>query len=307
MGAITDDTQMTLFTAEGLILSHVRGGPDGADIPAFVYQAYLRWLDTQNMVDRQRLIGRHGTCVVVDGVLSAHRELHSRRSPGNSCLTALASGRMGTMDTPINDSKGCGGVMRIAPVGLFLSQEAAFDCACRVAAITHGHPTGFLAAGCLSDVIHRIINGTDLKEAILASRETLAARADSRECLDALDRAIAASHQNPADFETVESLGRGWVAEEALGIAVYCALVCGRDFDSGVCLAVNHGGDSDSTGAIAGNILGALLGAGAIPSRFTVDLELRDLIEEMATDLHRLKSNEDSESIKGGNPPCASG
>ena len=76
-----------------------------------------------------------------------------------------------------------------------------------------------------------------------------------------------------------------WVGEEALAIAIYCALVAGDDFDFGVRLAVNHGGDSDSTGAIAGNILGALLGRRSISDKWLEKLELRDAIEQVATDL----------------------
>jgi ADP-ribosylglycohydrolase len=287
-GAITDDTQMTLFTAEGLILSRLRaGGQEDKSIPAFVHEAYLRWLATQEVVPQHRLVGRHGTCALVDGILSAYRELHSRRAPGKACLSALASGRMGTMDAPINkNSKGCGGVMRIAPVGLFLSREKVFDCACRIAAITHGHPTGFLAAGCLAEIIRHIAGGAALKKAVLLSRQTLAHRSGSGECLEAVDRALDKSETTTPSFECVSSLGRGWLAEEALAIGIYCALAGGSDFEKGICLAVNHGGDSDSTGAVTGNILGALLGAGAIPSRFTADLELRDLIEETATDLY---------------------
>ncbi len=40
---------------------------------------------------------------------------------------------------------------------------------------------------------------------------------------------------------------------------IYCALVA-QDFTSGVLLAVNHSGDSDSTGSVCGNLLGALGG-----------------------------------------------
>lgn len=290
-GAITDDTQMTLFTAEGLILSRLRGG---RDITVSVYEAYLRWLATQGVVDQRLLIERHGTCAVVDGVLGGHRELYSRRAPGNACLSALASGRMGTLEDPINASKGCGGVMRIAPVGLFVDGDEVFDCACRIAAITHGHPTGYLAAGCLAEIIHRVVNGAGLQAAIRMSREALAARAGGRECLEAVDRALDASLQGPASPEGVASLGEGWVAEEALAIGIYCALAAGEDFAKGVCLAVNHRGDSDSTGAVAGNILGALLGAGAIPPEFTRGLELREVIEEMATDLHATRLREAS-------------
>jgi ADP-ribosylglycohydrolase len=77
--------------------------------------------------------------------------------------------------------------------------------------------------------------------------------------------------------------GEGWVAEEALGIALQCARD-GDGFEHGVRLAVNHSGDSDSTGAIAGHILGALHGAEAIPPRWLDQLELRDEIERLIAD-----------------------
>ena len=51
--------------------------------------------------------------------------------------------------------------------------------------------------------------------------------------------------------------------------------------------AVNHGGDSDSTGAVTGNILGAAVGYEAIPQFFKEDLELHDVILHMADDLYR--------------------
>ena len=84
--------------------------------------------------------------------------------------------------------------------------------------------------------------------------------------------------------EDVESLGEGWVAEEALAIALFCALVA-PDFESALRLAVNHGGDSDSTGAIAGNLLGASLGEAAIPPRWLPLLELREEILRLAEEL----------------------
>ena len=82
----------------------------------------------------------------------------------------------------------------------------------------------------------------------------------------------------------VEQLGQGWVAEEALAISLYCALAA-SSFESALVLAVNHDGDSDSTGSITGNILGALLGEAVIPSRWLEPLEARDILEQMADDL----------------------
>jgi ADP-ribosyl-[dinitrogen reductase] hydrolase len=52
-----------------------------------------------------------------------------------------------------------------------------------------------------------------------------------------------------------------------------------------VLLAVNHGGDSDSTGSIAGNLLGLLVGEEGIPDRWLRRLELREVITQVADDL----------------------
>ena len=85
--------------------------------------------------------------------------------------------------------------------------------------------------------------------------------------------------------EAIARLGQGWVAEEALAIGVYCALTA-SEFPSAVLSAVNHDGDSDSTGAIAGHLLGALWGQEAIPAGWLDDLELREVIAAVADDLH---------------------
>jgi len=84
--------------------------------------------------------------------------------------------------------------------------------------------------------------------------------------------------------ESLGELGEGWVADEALAIALACALAA-PDYETGVRLAVNHDGDSDSTGAMAGNLLGAMHGVEAIPKRWMLSIELRRVIIEMADDL----------------------
>ncbi|QTA82841.1 ADP-ribosylglycohydrolase [Desulfonema limicola] len=285
-GAVTDDTQMTLFTAEGLILSKIRAGENinPSQIPVFVYQAYLRWLSTQQS-SPEHLISRHGTCTMIDGQLIMHKELYSRRAPGNSCLSALMSGKMGTTSDPVNNSKGCGGIMRIAPAGLFLKQEDVFDTACEIAAITHGHPTGFLASGCLAYIISQIINSRDILDAVKSAVTIVKSKKDHKECLDAINKALDTWKHEPVSFQTVEKLGKGWIAEEALCISLYCVLAGENDFEKSIILAVNHSGDSDSTGAITGNILGAMQGIEAIPEKYLKNLELKDIIMEISQDL----------------------
>lgn len=281
VGLITDDTQMTLFTAEGLLRGYAQQREKGTgNIPTAIYRAYLRWLDTQG--EDSGLEGKN------DGWLFQVSDLHACRAPGNTCLSALESDRMGTVEEPINNSKGCGGVMRAAPVGLATFVDDPFKLGMEAAAITHGHPTGYLTAGCLAQVIHDLVEGNMLVGALNHAISILQEYPDHKETLSSLRHAIQLWEEDRGEGATperVEQLGQGWVAEEALAIGVYCALAAGADFATGIRLAVNHSGDSDSTGSIAGNILGALLGKNAIPGEWLSQLELREVIEEIANDL----------------------
>ena len=286
-GAITDDTQMTLFTAEGLILSKVRQEYQGDDgVISAGYHALLRWLYTQETNLQDNLIQNHGTCSIIDGVLTGYQELFSLRAPGNSCLSSLKSGKMGTIGDPISNSKGCGGLMRMAPVGLaYDDPEKAFHFGCKLAALTHGHPTGYLAAGTFAALISLIISGYPLTDAIEDSTLILKTDKNHEETLRAIGNAVDISGKQTPEPEMIEEIGAGWIAEEALAISLYCSLVAEDDFKKGVLLSINHSGDSDSTGSIAGNILGALYGFDILPENWLSELELKELIEETVGDL----------------------
>ena len=103
---------------------------------------------------------------------------------------------------------------------------------------------------------------------------------------DLIDKAIELSENDLDDLENIRYLGEGWVAEETLAIAVYCALKYSNDFEKAIVASVNHSGDSDSTGSVTGNILGAYLGLSAIPQKYLDKLELKDVITEIADDLY---------------------
>ena len=286
IGAITDDTQMTLFTAEGLLRAAVRYAGRGiCHTPTVVHHAYLRWLKTQDdqpKLEPQIDLNWH---VATDGWLIHAPALWSRRAPGNTCLSALSKAReMG--EAARNDSKGCGGVMRVAPAGLVADRESAFELGCQTAALTHGHPSGYLSAGFMAHLIEEIVSGAALWDAVATAKECLIMQPASEEVLAAVEQAEALIASGAGDAVAV--LGQGWVANEALAIALYCALVA-PNFEEAVVLAVNHSGDSDSTGAIAGNICGALYGIEAIPGRWLDQLELRDEITAIADDLASLR------------------
>ncbi|UCE85826.1 MAG: ADP-ribosylglycohydrolase family protein, partial [Deltaproteobacteria bacterium] len=276
-GAITDDTQMSLFTAEGLVLATRAGSLHRpAERLRHLHRAHLRWLRTQAETSRSPSFDR-----CTEGWLLDVEALHARRAPGTTCLTALRCERMGRLEHPLNHSKGCGGVMRVAPVGLALGVDDPFRLGCEVAALTHGHPSGQLAAGFLARAVRELVCGADLESAFGEALEELVRQPQHAECARAVETAMARARGADLRPETVEKLGAGWLAEEALAIAVYCALAA-RDVERGLRLAVNHGGDSDSTGSLTGNLLGAARGETAIPGRWLAHLELRDEIERAA-------------------------
>jgi ADP-ribosylglycohydrolase len=277
---ITDDTQMTLFTAEGILRAETRGVLKGiCHPPSVVYFAYQRWLLTQGYPKVEEYDW------IYDGWLLGIKELHARRGPGNTCLSALLSKKQGTTDDPINNSKGCGGVMRVSPVGLFYRKENAFNVAVEFAALTHGHPSGYLSAGAQAYLIATIIEGQDLEKSVEFTIEELKKHVDHEECTKGLKQALELSKMEISDKEAIDKLGEGWVGEEALAISVYCVLKYQNDFKKAVIAAVNHNGDSDSTGAITANILGAYLGLSHLPSTWIENVELKEVLIQVADDL----------------------
>lgn len=300
---ISDDTQMTLFTANGLLYGetqrHMQGSMEKSAF--YVSQAYQDWLATQEFSLEEFLSSDHEGRYI--SWLMDVPELYSRRTPGRTCLSALRRQKHqkdlveSYIQIKLNDSKGCGGVMRVAPVALQkhsgeikeLDMEGA-----EIAAITHSHSLGYMPAAVLTHIIHRILFpeiSQSLKEIVLEARDTAAElfAGDShlKELTDIIELAVELSENGEDDLENIHQLGEGWVAEETLGIAIYCSLRYQQDFSGGIIAAVNHRGDSDSTGAVTGNILGALLGYEAIEERWKTDLELGNVILEIADDCYR--------------------
>src|ERR1700674_3231690 len=306
LGAITDDTQMTLFTAEAMLSAHVAAVLESQEPDFFRAAAasYARWLMTQ---ENSRLVSCASS---KSSWLLQQKKLFSRRAPGTTCLSALHSSH-GKVTRATNDSKGCGGVMRIAPVGMYfahaLSRErhpdhllsGIFATGNDLAAITHGHPSGCLSAGALAVMVGMVLVGNSLTDATHAAKEELRKRPSHKESLTAIEKAECLAQSRPRERSALRELGKGFVAEEALAMGLYCALGA-RDFEDGIILAVNHSGDSDSTGSITGNLLGAAGGSEAIPDRWLAPLELRSTIEALAGDLAafpdwRLRTQGDAE------------
>lgn len=279
---VSDDTQMTLFTAYGLLHANEKR----LSLLGGIEDAYIDWYCTQSGAKFKS----H------DNWLAQIPALNVRRAPGMTCMGALEYIYHG-MPTS-NDSKGCGGVMRVAPVGLWaaatgeLDDDGVIKLASQAARITHYHPLGYISAGIAAHLVYKLSLEASpardsLENFVVYSLERCRAifphhmkQVDELDTL--LNRALALARGCDADVECINHLGEGWVGDEALAIALFCALRHFDSFEQAMIAAVNHNGDSDSTGAVAGNILGAALGYDAIPQHFIRDIEFHELLVHMA-------------------------
>lgn len=175
--------------------------------------------------------------------------------------------------------------MRSAPFGMVsATARQAFELSAVCAQITHGHPTGYLAAGAMAALVHHLMAGMALPPAVRETLGLLGAYPGHEETTGALSAAVSLAASGTAGPERLESLGGAWVAEEALAIGVYCALA-EPDAERALLLSVNHSGDSDSTGSVCGNLLGAWHGASILPEAWLAPLEGRATIERLASAL----------------------
>jgi ADP-ribosylglycohydrolase len=261
---------MTVFTVEALLRTANGGSLDLKTAINDLRHAYRDWYYTQRPRPEYQPVG----------VLATDYRMQKCQAPGRTCLCAISEGCNGTVRHHINDSKGCGGVMRVAPIGLIssLSPRDAFRLGASAAALTHGHPTGFYCSGVMAAIVRLLIDGTGLKEAAQQAIDIMDGLPQSDETYNAVTKALKlAADDTPASPKQIARLGQGWVGEEALSIALYACLKA-ETYEDAVILATNHSGDSDSTASVAGQLYGAWQGNTAVPVLWAKDLDILDIL-----------------------------
>lgn len=295
----SDDTQMSLFTAEGLLNAFADGKIYEKEILPYITKAYEYWYYTQSRPELK-----------MSGSWLTHiSSLWSRRAPGNTCMSALHSITMPNAAPVINNSKGCGGVMRVAPIGIFsaahpkvLDLEHAGYLAGYAANITHKHPLSTYSSMALAMIVadciaHDNVNQDKFRFIVINRVFKLLGlyfkeEAQLPELQELVQKALDYAVSDKSDTDAILELGEGWVAEETLAIAIFSVMRYIDDFEKCIRCAVNHDGDSDSTGAVAGNIIGAILGYNAIPEKYLTNLGLHDVLVSVADDLGGFSSDE---------------
>ena len=286
----TDDTQMTVFAAEGVLRAEIKANEVGiAHYPSIIYQSYLRWLITQDI--------EHNIEVPKDGWLFDDKTSFPTRDIDMNLVTILSAGKIGNTTRPINRNKSCNGITKIVPIGLTFDTHVAFEAATEVSAITHGHPTGYLAGGYLAYVISLLVKKVDLEEAIYKATLKLRENPNSKELLEKIYLAMSLAEENIADHKAIEKIGKGWNAEEALAIAIYSIFKHKNKYTDfykkAVLCSINHDGDSNTTGNITGSIVGAFLGIKFLPREWVNKIESKNMLDQISSDLFQKYENTD--------------
>lgn len=283
---VTDDTQMTLAVADGL-LSALEAPPVTAErLEPRLRGRFLQWW----------------------------RSDENDRAPGRTCMNACAAmaGGRPWWEATVAGSKGCGANMRVAPMGLApgLTDDERAGAAQLQAALTHGHPTGLAASELTAFAIRWLLDGMPVAELPAALR----ARCDTQrqvyradwlgdrlwrrtgagspaafiaqgwdECKAALSGLEDAVRLVGPDADPCSAAGAGWVAEEALATALYCLLLFPDSPVDAIARAAASSGDSDSIASLAGGMAGAVHGEAAWPADWYARIEYREDLDRLAT------------------------
>jgi len=289
----TDNTQLTLFTADGIIWASYSNAPEGVNYSEYVFYAYQYWLYTQT-----KTVADERYSWIFDRNANPYRSkliktkgLYKKRFSSTVNIDALLEAsnmNYGKIGKSLNNNSDNGGLKRVMPAGLYFNYDTllAFRAGADFAAITHGDPTAFLAAGCYSAIIAELVNGARIDDALDKAMVILKSYKNFDECYKTLENVknLLADASVPP-LEAVSEIGRGVRADEALGIAVFCAALHEDSYENAVRLAVNHDGESDVCGALCGGLLGAYHGARFVPKKWVKKLSLLRLIEDTAIEL----------------------
>jgi ADP-ribosylglycohydrolase len=256
-GQWTDDTSLALCLAESLV---EREGFDPID----QLERYLRWYDT--------------------GYLSSTGYRFDVGDTTKAALEHFRSTRDANSGPTGPRTASNGSIMRLAPVALFYAchpGEAIERCA-ESSRTTHGATASVDGCRYLGALRVGALQGTG-KAKLLADHFGPPSYWRRHPLVPEIDEIAAASFKQ-GDPPTIESTG---YVVKCLEAALW-GFHHGESFREGVLLAVNLGGDADTTGAVFGQLAGAYYGAQAIPKAWRAKLAHRELIESLADRLFEL-------------------
>lgn len=302
IGAITDDTLMTACTLAASVMAKEAANGNEQDFrrlfPFHAWQTYLHWGARQKLGE------------LISPYINKEIALIDEAKPflfgcgiGLNTVAALSQGRMGTLDAPltydmeidgrklVGPNKGCGGIMRAAPVP-FLATDAmdAFHLARENAAITHGDEDAQTATAVIAYLIRKCMDTGSIAKALDHTKQGTE-KCWTNAIAKAWHAACGTKHYDPLYMDALPAkLGyeSAFLAVPVFAQIIYALHTAqephgneGDAFKQILICAVNHSGDSDSVGAVVGNAVGAAWGEGALPQDWMDKLQHRDDLDRL--------------------------
>ncbi len=250
-GEITDDTQMTLCVAEGIIESPV--GPIEA-----IGRRFIQWVNSG-----PKDIG--GAC--------AASISNARRMGGSTAPTAEMWAQAAELTQKMGGRpvEGNGALMRTVYPGLYYADHyLAESWAVRIGKMTHAGHRSSEACILYTRMVNLLTASESRPQDVKSPRGFLA---EHCQAISEYAKAVKASIVTPAS---------GGYVVDSMRIAVGCMATTGS-FEEAVVEAVNLGGDADTNGAITGGLVGAWYGYDAIPEAWIASLapDIRDTLNRL--------------------------
>lgn len=294
LAPVTGNTQLTLATVDGLLWSDAKKMEETEGL----YRGHMRWFYSQTGEEprrgqrtwMRRQPHEREICLVRE------KFMHERRIQEDGVLNAFAGDTIGTLKTKVNDSRGSAVLNKVVPIGLIYAADphGAFELAVKSGALSHSHPTAYYAAGALAALIASLAGGLSLPKSLERVHGLLNKLHKADTIITLLREAEEKANEQPAGVSVawdhignLTSLGTGNDADEALAMAVYCAMAVDDPLDS-VIISANHGGNSATVAAITGAIQGVRFGDAFIPTYWSDLLEGKDIIVGLSEMLYHL-------------------
>lgn len=293
IGAITDDTTMQATTLAAMMVANSQ--------PHLIHQAawqgYINWGVRQE--EGLRILPHLDLTVAWPDEI---RPFWFCSGAGRGTIAALASGRMGSIENPLTydtevrgqrvtgPNEGCGGMMRVASLAFWPHAADKFRLGAENAAITNSAPNAYLAAGAICNMVESVANGLSLSDAFNVMTRRLRKEAEASMVLHTATSAWAAARK-PVSLDAMDALpgklghSNKFMALPVLAQTMYALSAHehhGLPFKETLTLAVSHSGDSDSVGAITGNVLGVKLKPAGLPQDWLGDLQMRYSLKQLA-------------------------
>lgn len=289
-------TQLACFTVEGSVRAMVRGSHKGiCHPPSVLWHAYCRWAHVQG-IERERMRERwrgSGTHAWPDGWLAGVPALAERRGSAPATVTALSGLEQGTLEQPVTGSRGWHAVGRTLPMALIGSARSpkyareGVRRAREAAALTHGDPVAQWAAACAAVLAAHCLAGESVRGSAGAALAVLdAVEGVPGAELGLLAGALGDAAAHPGDPARLARLAPDQTAWSAVLGGLYAAASFAERGEVERALRFAAAApDGEAAACVAGALLGAAHGAGALPVGLVSRHELTWVLDTLARDL----------------------